>query len=158
MPFYSVHPSLFESVSAVTLVPSVELGTRANFAGRYYCYVYNGGNSQITVGNGVVQTGTSGYTVTVSSVTGVDAFAGVCYHATITTGAYGWVVTRGHTKIKMHANSICTTGDLLVAGADGVFAAAALAGTGIVAPYVVGKAAIATVSAGTGEAIVNCLL
>lgn len=157
MAFQGLAPVLFESVSNVTATNSVELGTRAVVDGRSYCYVYNGGNSEIGVGRGVIATGTSGYTVTVSSVTGVDAFVGVCYHATIATGYYGWVVSRGHTKIKMHANSVCTAGDLLSAGADGAFAAAALAGTSIVAPYVCGKAAIATASAGVGEAFVNCL-
>jgi hypothetical protein len=157
MGFYSENPIIQEPVSSVTATNSVELGTRIVIDGRQYCYVYNAGNSQAIPGNGVVVTGVSGYSVTISSITNVDAPVGVVYHATLTTGTYGWVVVAGHTKIKMHANSICTTGDLLSLGADGVFSAGALAGTSIVAPYVAGKAVLATVSAGVAEGYVQCL-
>ncbi len=156
MGFNGIAPIQFESVSQVTATNSVELGTRVVVDGRQYCYVYNGAaNSVISPGNGVIpQTGTSGYTVTISSVTGCDAFAAVCYHATIATGYYGWLVTRGHTKYKMHADSAATASDLLSVGANGVFA---VPNTALAAVMVMGKATVATGSAGVGEAFVNCL-
>ena len=156
MAYQTVGPVLFESVSQTTATNSVELGTRVVVDGRQYCYVYNGAaNSVIVPGNGVIaQTGTSGYTVTISSVTGCDAFAGVCYHSTIATGYYGWVVTRGHTKFKMHADSAATACDILLPAANGVFAAGQ---TFLLNIMPTGKATVATGSAGVGEAFVNCL-
>jgi hypothetical protein len=154
MSYESLAPVIFESVSNVTATNSVELGTRVTTGGRTYCYVYNGGGSQISVGEGCTVTGTSGYTVTVSSVTMVDMFAGFCYNATITTGSYGWVVVRGHTKVKTPAGSICTQGDLLIAGGDGRVGVNTWTVTTTTAPLIVGKCVLATASAGIGEAFV----
>lgn len=157
MAFHSENPVSFESVSNVTSTNSVDLGTRATYAGRQYCYVYNAGNSQISVGQGAIMTASSGYSVTVSSVTGLDIFVGVCHHATIATAQYGWLVTHGHTKIKTPAGSICTNGDLLFAGGDGVFSPNPLTGTASAGIYIMGKCVAATASAGIGEGFVNCL-
>lgn len=156
MAHQGVSPVLFESVSNVTATNSVDLGTRVVVDGRQYVYVYNGAaNSVISPGNGViVQTGSSGYTVTISSVTSVDAFAAVCYHSTIATGYYGWLVARGHTKYKMVADSGATACDILFAGANGLFS---VCNTALVAQFCMGKAVAATGSGGVGEAFVNCL-
>lgn len=157
MAFQSADPVVFESVSNVTATNSVDLGTRATVDGRQYCYVYNAGNSQISIGQGAIMTASSGYSVTVSSTTGLDVFVGVCYHSTLTTGTYGWLVTHGHTKIKTPAGSICTNGDLLFAGGDGVFGVNPLTGTASAGIYIMGKCVAATASAGIGEGFVNCL-
>lgn len=157
MSFEALSPVIFESVSNVTATNSVEIGTRVTTGGRTYCYVYNGGNSQISVGRGATLSATSGYTVTVSSITMVDAFVGVCYHATIPTGQYGWLVTRGNTKVAAVANTAIAAADVLGVGVDGGFAPMVPAGTATTQGFIHGKATVATASAGIGEAFVHCL-
>jgi hypothetical protein len=146
---YGVGPVVFESVSAVTATNSVELGTKIHYEGKDYCYVYNAGNSQAIPGHGVTVSGVSGYSVTVSSTTMVDVFVGVVHHTTLTTGTYGWVVTKGYAKVKAPTNQAIAAGDVLCAGVDGTWATAA---SGVQA-----KAVAATGSAGVGEAYVSLL-
>lgn len=123
MTFRSVDPIGFESVSAVTATNTVELGTTRVVGSESYIYVYNDGGEQVIPGKGVVVSGLSGMSVTLSSVTGVDQLIGVVKHATLTTATYGWVVTRGFVPVKCTANSIVSAGDPLILGADGLFAA-----------------------------------
>ena len=150
---FGLGPILFESLSSVTATNSVELGTRVEYDGRLWVYVYNAGNSQAIPGNGVTVSGTSGYSVTVSSTTLADLFVGAVYHTTLTTGTYGWIVTRGNAKVKAPANSAIAAGDVLCAGGDGVWAPAPVT----ISAGVQGKATVATASAGVGEAYINCL-
>lgn len=159
MAHYGIAPVIFESVSNVTATNSVDLGTRVRVGAREFVYVYNGSDTQISIGEGaIMQTGTSGFTVCVSSVTNVDYFAGVVYHTTMTTNTYGWLLVRGACKYKMVANSVATASDLLCAGANGRFTAANLTGTSIVGFPVQAKASIATASAGIGEGYIIGLL
>lgn len=153
MAHYDDSPIVFESLSNVTNTNSVDLGTRIDYAGRLYVYVYNGGNSVAAPGQGVTVTGTSGFTVTVSSVTMADMFVGCVYHTTISTAQYGWVVARGNCKIKAPANSSIAAADVLCAGNDGVWAPAPVT----ISASIQAKATIATASAGVGEGYVNCL-
>lgn len=113
-------PVEFESVSNVTLANSVNLGETRFISGEEYLYVYNAGVQQISQGNFAVLSANSGYSVTVSSVTGYDLPIGFAKHSTITTGAYGWLLTRGFTKVQMTANNSATTSDVLYPGAGGV--------------------------------------
>ena len=62
----------FESVSAVTATPSVEVGRRRIEGDEAYVYVYNTGSSTAGVNKGCVLSAVSGYSVTVSSVTMTD--------------------------------------------------------------------------------------
>lgn len=157
MGHYGLAPVIFESVSQTTLTNSVELGTRVEYDGKAYCYVYNTGNSQALPGHGVTVSGNiSGYSVTISSTSMIDAFVGVVHHSTIATAYYGWVVTRGVCKVRATANSGLAAGDLLNAGADGVHVNNSIV-TNIVAPQLHGKCTLATASAGVGEAVVGCL-
>lgn len=156
MAFQGLAPVLFESVSQTTATNSVELGTRAVVDGNAYCYVYNGGNSQVSIGEGVITSGLSGYTVTVSSTTMVDAFLGVCNHATIATGYYGWVMTKGYANVKTPADSSIASGDILVAGGDGRWTVNSVV-TNAVAPFIQGRCVGATGSAGVGRAFVSLL-
>jgi hypothetical protein len=116
-----------ESVSAVTATNSIGPGARQWVSGNEYVYVYNGGNSQIppTYGATLSQTvGTSGYTVTVSSVTSASPLAGVVKHATLTTGTYGWLLVKGIATAEVNADtSLGTTHaeSVAVLGTDGVF-------------------------------------
>lgn len=157
MGHYGLAPVIFESVSQTTLTNSVELGTRVEYDGKSYCYVYNTGNSQALPGMGVTVSGNvSGYSVTISSTTMVDAFVGVVHHATIATAYYGWVVTRGLCKVRAMANSGLAAADIIVAGGDGLHSTNNIV-TNAVAPHIHGKTTLATASAGVGEAVISCL-
>lgn len=124
MSFYGVAPILFESVSAVTATPSVDLGTRRIDAGNEYVYCYNAGGSTIAVSEGVkFITGASGYSVANTQLTSVaNPCVGVCKHAAIAAGSYGWIITKGFTTMLNHPDST-TVGDyiLLANGAAGCF-------------------------------------
>lgn len=152
---YGVAPILFEGVSQVTATNSVEVGTVREEGDEKYIYVYNTGNSQISVGQGATVSGVTGYSVTVSSVTAADFFVGVCKHATLTTGTYGWLLVRGFGPVKMGASDSCTTGAILTVGVDGTFALKSNS-TNHQSP-VVGKAVAGADSAGTGHAFIRIM-
>jgi hypothetical protein len=152
----SAGPIRFDSVSNVTATrgpKDPEVGTVVEEGNHKYVYVYNAGNSQISVGRLAVMSGVSGYSVTVSSVTGVDFAVGVCKHATLTTGTYGWLMTRGFTQAQLGANDSATTGDILRLGVDGAFTLASLV-TGHFSP-VIGKAMTGAASATSCHAYVS---
>ena len=110
MNFYSAHPILDESVSNVTATNSVDLGVRAYWLGEEYVYCYNAGGADIYPKYGVkLVTGASGYSIANTSLTNVtNYYVGVCKHSTITAGSYGWIMTKGFTKILAMSN---ITGD-----------------------------------------------
>ncbi len=105
---YNQHPVRFLGVSAVTTSRGKndpQLGDETQEGSTKYLFVYNDCNSSLAVGNGVIlQSGASGYSVTLSSVTG-DRIIGVVKNAAIPTAAYGWVVTKGFTTVQMMAAS-----------------------------------------------------
>lgn len=105
---YNASPIRFNGVSQVTATLGAndgQLGDEAQEGSTKYLLVYNDCNSSLAVGNGVIlQSGASGYSCTISSVTG-DRIIGVVKNAAITTGAYGWVVTKGFTTVQMMAAS-----------------------------------------------------
>lgn len=158
MTYYSNGPVRFGSVSMVTATLGVndpEIGTVIEEGDEKYIFVYNAGNSQISVGYGATVSATTNYSVTVSSITQTDMLIGVCKHATLTTGAYGWLLTRGFSNFKTVANSSVAAGDPLFLGADGVFGSEITSGgTGVIRNLggAVGKVMTATGSAGTGAA------
>lgn len=159
MSFYSAGPVIFGGVSATTNSlgsSDPEIGTRRWEGGREYVYVYNDCNSNMAVGQGIVLTsGASGYSCTISSVTSADCVVGIVRNATISTGYYGWAVTKGITYVKMMATSgTVAAGDLLEIGGNGLFYKASNT-TGNIAPAV-GKALEAIVSSATGLAYVSC--
>lgn len=143
----------FESVSNVTATNSVEVGIERRVGDEYYQYVYNAGNSQINPGNGAILSGVTGYSVTVSSTTSADFLVGVCKHSTLTTGTYGWLMTKGFTSIEMGGTSgTVAAGGLVELGDDGQFYPVSnTTGNG----PVVGKAMEAIVSAASGQAFIN---
>lgn len=111
----------FAPVSNVSTTADAELGSRRMENGNEYIYVYNTGNSDISVGRGAIVTATSGYSVVVSSTSMVDQFLGVCRHNTITTGAYGWLLTRGFANIVMDTAASAIVGYPLCAGNNGLW-------------------------------------
>lgn len=148
MAFYSVGPVCFESVSAVTATPSVDVGTLRIEGDEKYVYCYNTGGSQISVGRCATVSAVSGYSVTVSSVSG-DAVVGFVKHATLTTATYGWLVCRGFVDSVTNAmaGTALAAGDVIQAGADGGVAKG-------VTGQNVGKMMTATGSAGSGHAFI----
>jgi hypothetical protein len=124
MSFYGVDPVRFYGPSHVTATLTgkhPEVGSRANIAGRDYVWAYNDGGSDINPGYGaVLQSGATGMSVTVSAVTSADIVVGVCYHSTLTTATYGWLLTRGIGKIEANATSgTFAAKDLIEIGANG---------------------------------------
>lgn len=132
---YFEGPSYEETASAVTTDPSVDLGARRIYEGEEFVYCYNAGSEQAIAGEGVrIVTGASGYSISNSGVTDVfNPCVGLIKHATLTTGAYGWVMVKGYQSVEMVS---ATTGDYLpiAMGAGGDFieaeAEVTTAGTG----------------------------
>lgn len=132
----------FGSVSMVTATLGVndpEVGTVVRDGDEEYIFVYNDGNSQITVGAGAVCSAVTGYSVTVSSVTHTDFAIGVCKHATLTTNTYGWLLKKGFSQAL--AGSALVAADLVCLGVDGKWVPklATTAYSQVVMPTVFGK-------------------
>lgn len=118
-------PVRFGTVSFTTnsLGPNdPKLGDTARVGNDQYVFVYNAGNSQIQPSYGAILSAVSGYSVTLSSVTSVALCVGVVKHATIATGYYGWLLTRGFCQVEMQTSNSATAGQLLCLAADGEFA------------------------------------
>lgn len=147
-----------ESVSAVTATPSIQLGTERWKNGIKYQYVYNKSSSTASVGYAVVRIGangsaSSGYSVTVSSVSRTGDLAGVVVHTDIAAGSYGWVAVKG--AVTANTDSGATAGYAVIMGTDGKFISA----SGVTNPVHVAVALTAqTVSTTTNTftAFVNC--
>jgi len=153
---YGYKDGFFESVSAVTATPSEELGSVRVSNGRVYQYVYNGGGEQISQNQICVVSASTGYTVTVSSVTSPNSYAyGVVREATLTTATYGWVVKQGSVDLYNAGNTAIVAGYQITADADGTVTASS-GGTGSTG-IKFGIAQQATTTAGTFGAQVNCL-
>lgn len=157
MAFYGVAPIAFGPVTAVTATPGAndaQLGTVRQEGANTYIRVYNDCNSTIPTALGcVLQSGATGYSVTVSSVTSADLLVGVAVN-TISTGYYGWVLARGITSIKMGATSgTVAAGDLVHLADNGLFVPVSNA-TGS-KDNVAGKALEAIVSSATGSAFIS---
>lgn len=159
MGYYSSDPIRYLGVSNV--VSSLEskypeLGTRFVEDGREYVFVYNGGESDINPGYGaVIQTAATNMSVTVSAASSADIVVGVARNATLTTGTYGFLVTRGVTPVEMGATSgTVDARGLIGIGANGVFVPVSNT-TGNKAPAI-GIALTATVSSASGEAYICC--
>lgn len=105
---YNNSPVRFLGVSGTTATlgkNDPKIGDECQEGSTKYLFVYNDCNSSLAVGNGVIlQSGASGYSVTVSSVTG-DRFIGCVKNAAIATACYGWVATKGFTTVQMMASS-----------------------------------------------------
>lgn len=103
-----------EGVSQVTLTPSVQLGARRISSGEEYVYAYNAGNVQVSPSYGLrLVTGASGFSFDGASGDGIaNPCLGVVKNATITTGAYGWVMTKGFTSVECTPDST-VTGDYI---------------------------------------------
>lgn len=158
MTAYSVAPVLFSGISMVTATlgsNDPEVGTACRVGNADYLFVYNAGNSQIPPAYGVICSAVSGYSVTISSLTQTDMLMGVVKHTTLTTGTYGWVLTRGFTEVKMGANNSIAAAEVLALGTDGTFARRVSANTDIALGIPCGKAMSAVASGASGTAYVK---
>ena len=153
-------PIRFRGVSHVITNPTgndATLGQETyDSDGNKYVWVYNACNSQIIPGLGVViqSSVSTAYSMTLTSVTSADQLLGVVKHATIPTGSYGWVLTRGIGKVKMMATSgTVAARALLDIGADGFFYGVSNT-TGNLSPAKC-QAIEAIVSSAVGSAFIN---
>jgi hypothetical protein len=151
--YFGNTPVYMESISAVTATPSVQVGSLRHVGDEQYIYVYNAGNSQINPAYAATVSAVSGYSVTVSSTTSVDIAVGVCKHVTLTTGTYGWLMTRGFCEIKMGADNSAAAGVPIGIGTDGTFAH--VTQTTIAAGPILGKAMAAIASGASGTAFLR---
>ena len=158
MAFDGLGPIMFKGgVSSVVTslgANDPELGTRVTSGGNEYAFVYNDG---LAVGQNqicVIQSGSSGYSVTGSSVVGVDPCFGVAKNAAIANASYGWVMTRGFSKVEVASAAV--SGMMLAAGTNGQatdpLAAASTAPTG----FVFARATEQTGACGAAMCYVNC--
>jgi hypothetical protein len=141
MTHYGNHPIGFQGVSNVTAslgANDPEPGYRLTVGDEDYVFVYNAGNSQISPTYGAVM---------------VDFLVGVVKHATLTTGTYGWLVTKGFAAVEMEADNSAAAGQILALAADGEFALKSNS-TGYPTPAV-GKTMEAIASAGSGVAFIS---
>ncbi len=99
MAFYSEGPVIFGGVSGVTATPGSkdpELGARCVYSGNHYIYAYNAGNSEAYPGTAMTLiAGATSYSGTLSTTAGLDVPFGVVRNATMTTGAYAWLLKEG---------------------------------------------------------------
>lgn len=154
-------PAIEESVSAVTLSPSVDLGQERVHKGDRYKYCYNAGGSSVNVGYGVaLVTAASGYSVAGTGVTDVPLpMVGAIKHATMITASYGWVLTKGFLNLHT-ANSILAGGHVAIGGQAGIadegigFGLASGPATVNACGFKMGAAA--TASVGTFYGFLNC--
>lgn len=151
-------PHRFGSVSMVTSSlgdNDPRVGDRTRSGDEEYLFVYNDGNSQVSPGYGMTVSGVTGYSGTVSTTTSVDFIIGVCKHATMATGSYGWLVTKGFAPVQMEADNSAAAGELLAVAADGEFALKSNS-TGYPTPAV-GKTTEAIASGASGTAFISVL-
>ncbi len=113
-----------ETVSTVTLTPTVPIGTEwSDTAGNKYLYVYNACNSQLSQGQYcVLATNVSGYSVSITNVSGMGIAVGMVRNATFATLAYGWLMTKGFAGIATDTASFVTN-QILALGQNGAFQA-----------------------------------
>lgn len=136
-----------ETVSSVTLTNSVNPGQLwGDTAGNQYVYVYNTGVQQISQGQVGVLSAASGYSVTVSSTASLDLALGIARNATITTGAYGWLMYRGFSGFSADANVSSVTGGALALGTGGnIVGLTAAVGSFVTSP-IIGKSILSVAS------------
>lgn len=159
MAYDGISPIITEgAVSATSSAPDFQLGTRVHKAGVDYIYIYNAAaNSTISKGQIAripAESLGNTYSCTITnaaSQAGHEMIVGVAHNATIATGYYGFVATRGLVCVALDASAVSmNSGDLLAAGVDGGFVVApATMSTGIRLGYAV-NSLVTTV--GTGKA------
>lgn len=154
---YGLNPVSFKGKSFVTADSQAnnipELGQVMQDGDEVYVFVHNLDATDIAPSYGAVLSAVSGYSVTRSSATSVDFLFGVCKHATIPAGGYGWLLKKGFVEVEMEADNSAAAGQLLALAADGEFALKSNS-TGYPTPAV-GKAMAAIASGASGTAYIS---
>jgi hypothetical protein len=146
----------FLNKSLTTATPGAndpEVGQVMRDGDENYIFVYNASNSEIKTGDVCCVSAVSGYSVTASTTTAVDLAVGVCKHASIATGYYGWLLTRGFGQVNMHADNSVAAGGALVCGDLGKFFNKTIS-TGVPTP-IIAKAMAAIASGVSGTAFIS---
>jgi len=121
MAFEGIDPVQFGvGVSSTTLTQGVndpQLGTKITKGGNDYVFVYNSGGTATQNQIVCLNSGASGYSVTVSSVVETGYFFGVAANTALTAAAYGWVLTRGFCDLE--PVTAVASGNILIAGLNG---------------------------------------
>lgn len=156
MSYYGADPVMFESVSAVTATPSVELGTVRRHAGEVYEYVY--AVKALPVGYGCVLTGTSGHSCAATGVVSGEYAAGFVKHAEISSGSYGWILKKGVVDLKNgRAGTAAVVNEVIHLAADGAICSDVMVATSSIdGGCIVGKVLSAGASGGTGASLTLC--
>lgn len=92
-------PVLKKGISSVTATPEHDPGTRVQYQGDEYTYIYNKATSTAPVGYAMGLSASTGYSATISAATDQDLAFGVVKHVDIEPAEYGWIVTRGFAPI-----------------------------------------------------------
>jgi len=116
-----------ESVSAVTMTNSVDIGSRRHEAGVDYTYIRNDSSEQLIPTRGCkLASASTGYTVDVAAAApatfSASVLAGVCVHATMTASAYGWIATRGFVSVEADGKTSIGAGEKIWLSLSGTFA------------------------------------
>jgi len=117
-------PVFFKSISNVSAVPDVELGTERVESGEVYRYIYNAGGSTASVGVGLIRPASAFaglYSCSVSSVSG-DACLGFVKHVAIPAGEYGWALKAGLVTVAIASGASTVAAGCLGLGANGAVA------------------------------------
>ena len=160
---YGFVNAFMETVSAVTADPSVELGCRRVENSKEYCYAYNSGSQDATVGYGVVCSGLSSYSMSLSSAIG-DQLFGVVQSVAIPSSSYGWLLTRGVCTVvngtsdgtHIGEGGVTGGGKPLVLGAMGTFYQISTGLTNSTWKVACGTPIEDITSGSSGKAYINC--
>ena len=149
-----------ESVSNVTSTNSVALGTRRVEGGKEYVYVYNKSTSTALIGQGVCQSVSTGFSVTVSGAVGTPVF-GVVQNNDLNPAKYAWVLVKGVGSAECEdsavSNHTAATGTGLFKAADGGFGGITTGATGSTWAHAIAGTALESISTGaSGDAYFNC--
>jgi len=106
-------PHLLKGISHVTAMPDVDPGTRVEYKGDQYCYIYNKGGTVAAIGEAMQMSFATGYSCTRSMATDGAFPLGVVKHVAIPTVEYGWIVTRGFAPVLAGLNTALSPGEQL---------------------------------------------
>lgn len=157
MAFNNPGIGIFFGISATTssLGPNdPQVGTKITYNGEDYVFAFNKATSTANIGYAVIQTASTNYSFTVSSLTHSGHAFGVVKHTQINPSEYGWLLTRGYVDaVNGMAGTAPAAGDLVELAADGKFAKAnILLATGAAGlPF--GTVMSAGASGGTGSSL-----
>ena len=143
--------AVISNITSLNNLPAVGEFVREPSTDHEYCFIYNDCNSELKTGDGVVLcSNASAGSVTLSSVSGANMPFGLVKNASIATGCYGFVLTKGFGRVNMHADVSAAVGEPLFLGANGKFGNKSIS-TGAMA-NVVGQALSAIASGVSGPA------